>query len=159
MSETAPKPRNAYDRIRVSKTTPGESLTKQDQADDCNINFIMQKYQKTGLLDHIAKFEGQYGDFTEAQDFQTSLNQVRAAEELFMTLPSSVRKRFHNQPGEFIEFVSDPVTNAEEMQELGLLPKNITEPAEGGAGGVPPESNPPNPAPAPDDAPAPSDPV
>lgn len=106
-------------------------MAKQSFADECNINNIMSKYQRTGLIDHVAKVQGSYGDFTSVQDYQLSLNQVIEAQDAFDELPSSVRKRFGNNPAELMAFLSDP-DNREEAVKLGLVeppPPKPKEPA------------------------------
>lgn len=108
------------DHERQFFNTVGISMTHQSMAAECDINKIMLKWQKTGILEHRNTFEGQYGDFTETpQDYHESMNAVLAAEDMFSTLPSQIRKRFANDPGLFLEFVSDP-ENAAEMVSLGL---------------------------------------
>lgn len=105
---------------RVTFTTDKKSLTHQSMADECDINRIMAKFQKTGILDHRNSFEGQYGDFTNApEDYHSSMNAVLSAETMFKSLPSSVRKKFQNDPGQFIDFVGDPA-NKKEMISMGL---------------------------------------
>ena len=113
-------PLKTTDRIRTQFYPKGESLTHQSMKDECDMNRIMLKWQKTGVIDHAKTFEGQYADFTHVTgDYQEHMNAVIQANEMFGTLPSTVRKRFNNDPGEFLEFVGDP-SNAEEMVSLGL---------------------------------------
>lgn len=139
--------RKAYDRSRVAFATEGPSMTKQADADGCDINKIMRRYEKTGVVEHVNRFQGDYGDFTSVQDYQTSVNQVLAAQEAFNSLPSKVRRRFDNDPASFLAFVGDEA-NREEMVELGLL-KAPQEPAgEGGDDPVPPLPEP-SPEPSP----------
>lgn len=112
-------------RVQVHFDDPG--LTKQAFRDECNVNTIMAKYQKTGLLPHVDVHKGRYGDFTNVQDYQSSLNQVMAAQDMFNSLPSSIRVRFSNDPAEFLRFVDNP-SNLDEMRSLGLLPSEIPAP-------------------------------
>lgn len=112
-------------RVRLYFNEP--TLTKQAFRDECNVNTIMRKFQKTGLLPHVDLHKGQYGDFTEVQDYQTSLNQVMAAQEMFSSLPSSLRARFNNDPAEFLNFVDNP-SNLDEMRSLGLLNPEVSAP-------------------------------
>lgn len=115
-----PVVRMPYDRERLSFQTTGESLTHQSMQDECDINQIMLKWQKTGIIEHTNTYEGRYGDFTETPiDYQEALNQVREAEDMFMSLPSSIRRQFENNPQEFLEFVGDP-KNAEKLVDMGL---------------------------------------
>ena len=109
-------------RRRVKKEVGEKSLTKQEFRDQCDVNRIMDKYQKTGLLDHVSRYQGQYGDFADAPDYHTALNKMYEADAMFMTVPSSIREMFNNDAGEFLEFVMDPANEAE-MREIGLLPK------------------------------------
>jgi len=123
-------PLRTTDRMRVQFHPVGESLTHQSMKDECDINRIMLKWQKTGVIDHAKTFEGQYADFTHVTgDYQEHMNAVIQANEMFGTLPSTVRKRFNNDPGEFLEFVGDP-DNLEEMQRLGLSKTPLSEPSE-----------------------------
>lgn len=101
-------------------------LTKQAFKKDCDINYIMQKYEKTGVVEHLSRYNGQYGDFSDVQDYHSSLNQVIAADEMFMTLPAGVRKEFDNDPGKFLDFVGDP-KNEDRMVELGLAHRRVPE--------------------------------
>lgn len=108
-------------RKRVLTPVGDHSMTDQSFKDECDINFIMQKYEKTGLLDHVNTYQGQYGDFTDAPDYHTALNKMNDAQEMFMTVPAKIRELFNNDPGEFLEFVLDG-QNEEAMREMGLLP-------------------------------------
>ena len=107
---------------KVSFDSPqGESMTKQSFRDECDINVLMRRYEKTGLLDHVNTHQGDYGDFINAPDFHTAMNQILTAEHMFQSLPARIRARFANDPGAFLEFAQNP-ENADEMAELGLIP-------------------------------------
>ena len=96
-----------------------ECETQQNMAAECDINNIMRQYQETGLLAHVNQYEGNYGDFTDVVDYRTACDVVIRANEMFETLPSSVRARFENDPSNFLAFVDDPA-NAEELVKMGL---------------------------------------
>lgn len=119
----APTIRKAFERQR-SATPVGDSPCHVQQHDvpTCNINNIMDKYRKTGLLEHVNQFRGNYGDFTSAPTYHEAFNKLVEAQEMFMTLPANVRDKFANDPGLFLEYVSDE-NNQAGMEELGLLPK------------------------------------
>lgn len=111
-------------RIACDFATVGESLTHQAAKDECDVNKIMEKYLRNGIIDHRNTYEGQYGDFTDAPEtYQESLQAVMDAETMFNTLPAKIRDRFAHDPQQFIEFVGDP-NNAEEMIEMGLATPN-----------------------------------
>lgn len=104
---------------RVQKVFKKPSRTLQSEAAACDINLIMKKYEKTGMITHVRKTSGFYGDVSEVTDYHSAANFVAVAHESFMSLPSSVRERFKNDPGEFLAFVEDP-KNADELIEMGL---------------------------------------
>ena len=93
--------------------------TKQAHKDETDINKILHQYDKTGLITHVNRAAGEYGDFTEINEYQESLNIVIKAQQSFDELPSMIRKKFGNDPGNFLEFITDP-KNKDEMVELGL---------------------------------------
>jgi len=118
--------RSAYSKKQpVRFSTVGPSLTKQSFTKECNINNIVNKYQKTGALDHVNKHEASYG-YATSDDFTASMEIVARGQTMFEELPSSLRTRFDNDTAKFLAFVQDE-SNREEMQELGLLNKTINE--------------------------------
>lgn len=113
-------PRSAYHpHVAVRMEITGTSRAKQSFRDECDINTIMAKYQKTGLITHVSKYGGQYGDLLNSVDYQTALNKTMEAGEAFQSLPSGIREKFENDPGQFLAFVEDPENEAE-MIEMGL---------------------------------------
>lgn len=139
------KPYETVDRVTVD-CSEGDQ-THQSFKAECDINNVMARFEKTGLLDHVREYEGDYGDFIDAPDFHRALNEVRRAEEMFMTLPATVRGAFHNDAGQFLEFAQDPA-NAEELVRLGLAkPASVSAPTE-----APPVASPTIPSPEAEDA-------
>jgi len=134
--------KSAYNRgERVQKTFSEPSMAKQSFKDECDINNIMARFEKTGLVDHVNTHQGDYGDFTGAWDYHSSYNQILAAQAAFESLPAKMRARFGNQPGQFLEFVDDP-ENEDEMREMGLIPSVAPkeQPEEKDAPGKPPKA-------------------
>lgn len=138
--------------MRVSKTFHMPSRTKQSFAKECDINNLMKKYEKDGLIDHVNQHRGYYGDLPLNIDYQHSLNVILAAERSFASLTGQIRGRFANDPAAFLAFVQDP-ENRDEMIALGLLAKP-TEPDPPSPGTLVPEPGAPAPAAAPTAAPA-----
>lgn len=95
------------------------SLAKQEFKDECDIKSIMAKFEKTGVLDHQAKHEGRYGDFTTAPQYHEAMNIVAEADDMFKSIPSHIRALFSNDASEFLEFAQNP-DNVEDMIEMGL---------------------------------------
>lgn len=121
--------RNHYYSRRMPTVLSGETMTKQEFTDECNVNNILKKYEKTGLIDHLNRYQGQYGDVALAVDYQEALNTVMEAEEMFMSLPSSIRNRFDNDPAAFLAFTENPANEAE-LIEMGLAhPRRAAETA------------------------------
>lgn len=113
--------------VPVQLSSFEKTLAQQQFQDECDINTIMDRYSQDGLLDHVNNFQGSYGDFTSAEDYQSSLNQVIEAEASFMDLPARVRARFGNDPSQLIGFLesTDPA-DLEESVKLGL--REVREP-------------------------------
>jgi phage internal scaffolding protein len=97
---------------------PDASLTQQQFAEEADINTIVNRFLKTGVLPTPNTFP-QYVDFEGVFDYQSAMNLVRAADESFMRMDAKVRARFNNSPQEFLEFFADPA-NIEEASRLGL---------------------------------------
>lgn len=104
---------------RIQLWCEEETLTKQAHRDECDVNMIMKKFERTGVLEHVRQYEGQYGDFIGAPDYHTAMNEVLKAQEMFMELPSKVRARYGNDPAAFLEACHDP-DRVDELVELGL---------------------------------------
>jgi len=120
--------RNRTPRLQI--TFPAIGRTEQHFREECNINNILAKYQKTGAITHFAKHSPTYGDYP-AIDYREAIELVREAESSFNELPSSIRKEFDNDPASFLNFVQNPA-NKSRMDELGLTntrPKGVSEKA------------------------------
>jgi len=95
--------------------------TKQSFADDADINNIMARYQSTGMIDYVKENAPHYGDVT-GLEFQACMDKIIEASEMFDALPAQLRKRFNNEPAEFLDFVQDD-KNRDEAITLGLIPE------------------------------------
>lgn len=122
--------RTAYDGKRVNTSdvdfTDTESMTEQCHKNDCDINTIIRKYDKTGLITHVNQAVARYGDFTLVNEYQENLQMVINAQVAFDELPAHIRKKFGNDPGAFFEFATDP-SNLDKMIEFGLANKPVIE--------------------------------
>ena len=101
-----------------------QGLTEQCHKNMCGIENIIKQYDKTGLITHVNNAVANYGDFTEVNEYQDSLNLVMEAQEAFADLPSTIRKKFDYDPGAFFEFATNP-ENKDELISLGLAEKPI----------------------------------
>lgn len=106
----------------VRTVIEGPSLTKQSMSAECDINNIMKRYERTGIVTHNAVREAYFADVSVVPDFAQAVEVVRKAEDMFMTLPANVRARFDNDPAQYVQFCSNP-DNRQEMIDLGLMEK------------------------------------
>lgn len=115
---------------RVMVDCGGPTKTEQQHKDRLNITTIMAKARAQGMMPQMERIQSaKYGDFTNQTDFQELHDRVIRAKDEFAQLPSDVRNRFHNDPGELIEFINNP-DNLEESYDLGLRKRPIEKPAE-----------------------------
>lgn len=114
--------RRPYDgeRYRVSKIFTKPSLTKQADLESCDINRIVNKFMRTGVVDHLNNKQLRYLDCVNVTNYNDAINIVRNAQEIFDALPAAVRRRFDNDPALFLSAFEDPDMR-EELSELGLL--------------------------------------
>ena len=104
-------------------------FTEQHHKLECDVNNIIKKYDRTGLINHISQIEAKYGDLT-GLEFQKMQNIVAGAKSMFNELPVEVRKEFDNDPQKLITFMENP-ENRERAIELGLIDKEWTEETDG----------------------------
>lgn len=113
--------------------------------DDCNPNQVFRRYQETGTIDPQLLNQRQqpmFGDVSKLPDLRGMMEIVLDAELQFMSLPSDLRERFHNDPRVLYGFVADDKNRAEAI-ELGLIPRPDPPPTPTAAptasgGGAPP---------------------
>lgn len=113
-------------RVQIKFTQP--TLTQQHSKDEVDINNIMKRYRKTGVIDHVAKHEGQYGVHNSI-DYHEGMNVIAQANEMFAELPSQVRKEFQNDPAQFLDFVENP-ENIPKLHEMGLTKTPMSLPSD-----------------------------
>lgn len=110
------------DHPRLSKDFPNPSRTLQSMAKECDINVIMSKYWKNGLVTHVNAAKAQFADLPSDLDFKASMDLVLEATNSFQALPGQLRAKFDNDPAKFLAFVDDP-SNIDELVTLGLAEK------------------------------------
>jgi phage internal scaffolding protein len=91
---------------------------KQSMKAECDINNIMRRFVKTGVVEHFATGRGSYG-FASSASFHEAMLAVNDAQRMFDELPATVRKRFNNDPATFLDFATNK-DNLEELRKLGL---------------------------------------
>lgn len=93
-------------RTRVPDTGPG--LAKQSAKDECDVNLILDRFRRTGAVDHLARGTPVFADVSEVGDYRTALENARAAEKYFAGLPAKVRAEFGNDAVRYLEALQDP---------------------------------------------------
>jgi len=112
--------RKPYDDHKRVKQEVGEtSLVQASLEAETDINNIMRKYEQTQQWTHVNRYMEQYADVSDVTDYKTSLERMYAADEMFMSLPARIREQFQNDPGNFVEFATNP-DNLDVLREMGL---------------------------------------
>lgn len=96
------------------------SKTIQSDKDGCDVNLILKKFRTTGVMTNLAQRTPLSGDFSQTHSYHDAMNAILAAQESFQALPAGLRKRFSNDPGQFVNFLDDP-SNLPEAIRLGLV--------------------------------------
>lgn len=104
---------------RVATINNEPSMTQQQFAVECDINQIIEKYNKTGDIS-VHRIQGVYADLSNEKSYQESLQTVIDAKNAFDTLPSKIRHRFQNDPSQLLKFLEDP-SSKDEAISLGLI--------------------------------------
>ncbi len=151
---------------RLIQPTYKDGRTKQSFKDETDINKILSRAQKAGTMSHLEKYEGTYGDFSDF-DFLDATIQLTKGREVFDALPSELRMEFGQSPAAFFAYVNDPANVDELKKKLPALalpgqqlldvsgnkPADLDEPEGDVEPPAPPPTPPAEPPPAP---PAPS---
>lgn len=129
------KPRIESERVQTDFTGV-DSLTKQSHKDECDVNKIVKRFTRTGLLTHLNPAKPNYG-FAPSLDYQQALDLIRETEDGFYSIPADIRKEFGSDPQTFLEALQAP--NAEErLKGLGLLETPRSEARESAQAASPP---------------------
>lgn len=123
--------------MRVMSMRPGKMdkdgkpiyFTEQAHKRMCDVNEIIKKYDKTGLITHISQYEARFGDMN-GMEFKTAQDMVASAQSNFEALPSEIRNMFDNSPAALLDFMDDP-SNREKAIELGLIKGSWTPETDG----------------------------
>lgn len=112
---------NGTTKVQTVNTLP--SVTQKQWKNDVDVNKIMARYKKTGMITHLRNAEqGAYLDLTELPDLLTAQIQLKQANEKFLEIPPQVRLKFNNDPNQLISYLQNP-SNHEEAIHLGLMVK------------------------------------
>lgn len=145
-------------RKRVSLEC-GEGRTKKSFAGECNINHIIGKYRRTGVLEHVREAIPKFADVPMI-DYHQAQNLLVEAQYTFDQLPADMRKECDNDPGKFLqklhsedgrEFLERYQLAAPKAAPSAPAPKAGDPPSGAPGASDPPPADPEPPAPAPGD--------
>lgn len=132
MSGEVPKGRSSWfvPHERVQLFASG-GRTKQEFKEECDLNVLMRRYEKTGVLPSARMVQPRYVDAFDLPSYQESMQIMADAERAFMALPARVRGEFDNDPEKFVAFAQDE-KNVDKLREWGLAkaPEPAPEPVE-----------------------------
>lgn len=113
-------------RKRVHPKLSDKKLVDQSQKNLVDINVIIERYRKTGMLPQFKEKFPLFIDNTGVTSVEEAHDLVQNANMLFQQIPSAVRKLMDNDPRNLIDFVSNE-ENREICIKYGLLePKAVT---------------------------------
>ena len=120
------KEKGKPDRKKVSTVNTKPSMTDQSYKDSTDAKLIVKQFIKTGVINHLAKVEGQYQDVSEVNSLYESMSKVKEVESYFMDLPAEIRKKFDNDPQKMLHLIVDDEREQEQI-DLGLKKPETTE--------------------------------
>lgn len=106
---------------RVQSIPIGKTMTEQSHKNTTDINKIIEKYDKNGILTHVNSMDGIKDNMLTASgaDFKTAMDLITAADTNFARLPLVLKQKFKNSPEKLLDFVNNP-DNHQEAFNLGL---------------------------------------
>ena len=105
--------------VRSDMSSFEPSLTRQEFAEECDINTLMARYESGGAISHVNRAQPMYLDTTLYPGLQASMDAFREAAASFNALPASVRREFDDDPQLFVDLAVEP-DNIPRMREWGL---------------------------------------
>lgn len=104
---------------RVRHRSGGETMTDRSQTSTVDINKIMARYKKTGVISHWNHRQPVYGDVSMVTDFRDAVELADTTWDHFMELDAHIRQEADNDPGRFLEMLSS-VEGVQELVDAGL---------------------------------------
>jgi len=107
-------------RIRVTLDCSHPRLVDDSLAAACDINNIMDKFKKSGMLPHFPERIPRFTDNTNIPSLEEAQEIYNRAKNAFMQLPAQIRKLMDNDPTQMDDFLANE-DNAAIMKKYGLL--------------------------------------
>ena len=123
-SEPQSRFKSTFERNRVITDYSSQpSLTKSEFKDECDINNVVKRALRTGVLPGVDR-QALYGDFSQVENYAEAQIKIAEAKSEFEQLPSGIKEKFDNDVTNLLDFVDDPENEAEAIK-LGLLPEQV----------------------------------
>lgn len=104
-------------------------MTEQNHKDQCDVNKIIKKYDKNGIISHVSSMKAEFGD-CPAVEYKEMQDRLVKMQGEFNKLPASIKKRFGNNPFSLIAFMDD-AGNRDEAIKLGMIRSSWTDESDG----------------------------
>lgn len=111
---------SAYDRPpKVLLVCEDPSLARESEKDATDVNKIMERYKKTGIIPMSGQ-EMFFADVSSVASYQEIMDRVAAGNQAFERLPAEVRARYQNDPAVFLDALQDKAARAQ-LELEGLI--------------------------------------
>lgn len=112
-------------------------MTRQSEAEACDINKIMARFDTTGVLPpNVLRDGAVFADVSDCGDYREALDRVKRADAYFMQLPAAVRAEFANDAAKFLDYVAG--ATRDELETRGWIKKDESPSDIGKAADAPP---------------------
>lgn len=120
-------------RARRPTIIEGPSMTKTDHAKGTDVNDIIRKFNRTGVLDHVRRVQGVYADVSHFGSYQDAVHRVQEAQAHFDALPANMKAVFDNDAARFLDWANSATEEDRQLlvaESLGLsTPESPPSPA------------------------------
>lgn len=102
---------------------PVGDKAKQEFREECDINYAVSHFMKTGSAPGSRVFTARYpqfGDFSGVRDLTELIALASSSQAAFLELPAAVRKEVGGSVEGLISFLKDP-RNIDRASQLGLV--------------------------------------
>lgn len=99
----------------------GESLTIQSAKEEVDINNIVDRFTKTGLIPQI-DLPARFGDWTNLQSWHETQSRIAETNAVFYELDPQIRMEYQNDPGRWERAVMDELQagRLDKLKEMGI---------------------------------------
>lgn len=104
-----------HEAHRTALFCKDETKTQQHGKEEADINVIVSRFLKTGVMPQIP-LPPQFEDFGEEFNFQDAMNTIAAAKFSFAQLPADQREAFGNDPITFVKTIDSMLMETDDRK-------------------------------------------